>query len=166
MESKQVQLRLIDKNFSFENEHGEIIKGDKILDQMKKNQVWKNDKEGKYVPVLFDGQAFCFREGKIIQVGERIARALQRSANIIVGPKAINGPSCPFLEVVKEFAYTVTGQEAPRPQFACPICDKDCERPNKLTRHMMKDHPKEVNEPVVDWEGTQEKVAAGVEEED
>jgi len=164
METTQVTLRLIDKKYSFHDvDHDETVSGDKILAQMKKNGVFKNDKDGIYAPVLFNGQSFMFREGKTITVDKTIAKALQRSAHIIVGAKAINSPSCPFLEVVKEFA--LGEQVAPRPQFACSLCDKDCETPGRLARHMMKIHKDVVNEPAVDWEEEDKPVAAGVEEE-
>lgn len=163
METTQVVLRLISKNSSYTDEHGDVISGQKILDQMKKNGVFKNDKEGVYVPVLFDGKSFNFREGKIIQVDKTVANALRRSAHIIVGPKAMSSPMCPFIEIVKEFAV---GEQAIRPQFACPICDKDCDNPAKLTRHMMKDHKEETSKPAVDWDGDNEPVAAGVAESD
>jgi len=164
METTQVLLRLVNKAYTFTDEHGDAVSGQKILDQMKKNGVWKRDKEGEYVPVLFNGQAFMFREGKVIQVGKTIARSLQRSAHIIVGPKAMNSPMCPFIEVVNEFA--LGEQSAPRPQFACPICDKDCKNGAALYRHTGKVHKDVINEPAVDWEGEDgQPVAAGVEEE-
>lgn len=164
MESKQVWLRLINKDFEYTTEHGDAMRGDQILAQMKKNGVIKNDTEGIYVPVLFDSKAFVFRPGKVVQVGEIVARSLRRSAFIIVGPKAINGPACPFIEIVKEFQ--IGEQPDPKPQFACPICDKDMRNPASLTRHLMAKHKEEVNAKTTDWEGEGEAVPVTPEEDE
>lgn len=139
MEQRQVQLRLVSKGFEFETEHGNVITGDQILKQMKTNGVFKTDRnKEQYVPVLYNAMSFDFRAGKVIQVDAKIARALQRSATIIVGPKALNSPACPYLEVVREFNYGE--QVETKAQYACPICEVDMETAPRLTRHLMQKH--------------------------
>lgn len=163
MESTQVLLRLITPEFSYETEHGEQISGEKILKQMKTNGAIKTDKDGQYVTILFDSKPFVFRAGKVIQVGERVAKALRRSAFIIVGPRALNGPACPFIETVREFE--IGEQSEVLAKTACPICGSDLKTFPALTRHLMTKHRDETKGEV-DWEGTKTPAAPAEEVEE
>jgi hypothetical protein len=136
-EQTQVRLRLIPKTFLFRAPDGDDVKGQHILDALSKKKQWQTDAEGKFISVLFDGRAFKFyQSGNTITVGKTVADALRRSGQVIVG-HGLNGPSCPFLEVVEQFEM---GHD--RPRFACPICNEDQGTAPRLARHLDKERKK------------------------
>jgi hypothetical protein len=144
LEQNQVKLRIVQPTFRMTvDETGEYVTGKHILDQMKKNQVFKNDSRGKYVPILFDGREFDFREGETITVGETISNALRRMSTICVGGDKLNGPIVPFLEIVSVHSISEAEPEAKTPT-TCPICGEDQKTFPRLTRHLgveRKNHP-------------------------
>lgn len=144
IEQKQVKLRIVKPDFEmYVDETGEKVTGKQILEQMRKNQVWKNDKIGKYTPILFGGQEFDFREGETITVGETVGNALRRGSIICVGGDKLNGPMVPFLQVV-ETRDISESEASPKSPTACPICGEDQKTFPRLTRHLgveRKKHP-------------------------
>jgi hypothetical protein len=168
-ETSQVRLRIIspDKEI-FNDETGTSVSGKDVLKQLNINNVWKNDKKGKYIGIQFDAYEFVFREGETITVGATVARALRRNSIICVGSDKLNGPLVPFIEFAEEYELgaPVAATEAaqPKPATACPICGEDQETFPALARHLAnrKKHPELFEKETapktkVDWEGDSEE---------
>jgi len=148
IETTQVTLRLVEPNDRVATPDGEI-EGKEILKALKSNRVWKNDNQGPYVSVMFDGQEFKFRqkkEGKSFTrtVGPTVANALIRGSAVIVGNDKLTGPIAPYLikigvrELSEGDARPVVGPTT------CPICFTDQKTLGRLARHIAKhknDHP-------------------------
>src|ERR1700690_2071496 len=95
-ESEQVVLRIVPNSPKtiVKTQDGAELSGANIHRFMDKRRVWRNDAEGKYVELLFDGKCFTFRPGKVIQVGKTIANHLMRSPLLIAGSdtECLTGP--------------------------------------------------------------------------
>ena len=145
-ETSQVRLRIIspDKEI-FNEETGQTVSGKEVLKQMKINNVYKNDKDGKYIGIQFDAFEYIFRDGMTLTVPETVARALRRNSIICVGSDKLNGPLIPFIEVVDKFE--LSAPDAPKAvatPTTCPICHEDQKTFPALTRHLgqeRKKHP-------------------------
>jgi|SRR5208282_4297453 len=138
----QARIRIISPDKEILNdETGLMISGKDILDQMKANNMWKNDHEGKYASAMFDGQDFKFRPGQELVLPITIARHLRRMSAVCVGSDKLNGPLMPFLEITETFDATrpkpVVIERTPT---TCQICGTDQETFPALMRHQMKEH--------------------------
>lgn len=159
VETKQCHIRLVDPTKEIYNaETGETVSGKDILRQMKTNNVWKTDHEGRYAAVQYGGQTFKFREGQILTLPETLAACLRRNSTICVGSDKLNGPIIPFLEITKTFelqAPDSTAVSTPKPATACPICGEDQKTFPALTRHLgmeRKKHPELFSEEKTQWD--------------
>jgi hypothetical protein len=103
MPSIQARVRIVtpDKE-TLNDETGLVVKGSDIINQMRINNVWKNDREGKYAGLMFDGQTYKFRIGQELIVPVHVARYLRRMSAICVGSDKLNGPLMPFVEIVDD----------------------------------------------------------------
>ena len=144
-ETSQVRLRVISPDKEIYNEEtGQTVTGKDVLKQMKQNNVWKNDKDGKYASIQFDAFEYQFREGQVITVPSTIGAALRRNSIICVGSDKLNGPLIPYLEVVERFELGAPSEPVapakPTTQTTCPICGEDQKTLPALTRHFSKKH--------------------------
>lgn len=138
----QARIRIIssDKEI-FNDETGLTVRGNDILKQMNVNNMWRNDNEGKYASVMFDGQAFQFRVGQELTLPLTVARHLRRMSAVCVGSDKLNGPLMPFLEITETFDITRPKPiEVKSSPTTCLICDVDQETYPALMRHQMKEH--------------------------
>ena len=140
----QAKVRIISPDSeTLNDETGLVVKGSDILNQMRVNNMWKNDNQGKYASAMFDGQSFQFRVGQELTLPLTVARHLRRMSAVCVGSDKLNGPLMPFLEIVETFDPT-----RPKPveikvkatPTTCTICDVDQESFPALMRHQMKEH--------------------------
>lgn len=107
----------------------------KILQQMRKNGVFRQDEFGPYASIQFDSQEFKFRPGKTFTVGRSVGNALIRSSAILLGDDPLSDPYLAFVEKKSE---TQLGQESKqKAQFSCPICHEDQKSGPRLARHLM-----------------------------
>ena len=107
IETTHVRLRLIDpKKEIFNPETGITVSGADVIKQMKINNVWRNDKHGRYAAVQYAGQTFKFKEDTVLTVPASLAPALRANSAICVGSDKLNGPIIPFLEVAETFELT------------------------------------------------------------
>jgi len=145
IDGTQCTIALIDEAFRKEDPStGALLTGKKVLKQMESNRVWKNDRDGKYASVQFNGMEFKFRPGKTITVSKTVGDSLIRSSVIVIGDKKdfLTNPGVPFLVKLEEH---VLGTEM-QAKYSCPDCHVDFENPAKLARHLMdpKAHEKAV----------------------
>lgn len=159
IETKQCRVRLIDASKEIYNpETGETVSGKDVLRQMKTNNVFKTDHDGKYVMLQYGGQTFKFREGQMLTVPETLAICLRKNSIICVGSDKLNGPMIPFLDIADSFelqAPDSTAISKPKPATACPICGEDQKTFPALTRHLgqeRKKHPELFAEEKTQWE--------------
>jgi hypothetical protein len=146
IETKQCRVRLVDPNKEIYNpETGVTVSGKDILKQMKINNVWKNDNEGRYALLQYGGQTFKFREGQMLTLPETLAVCLRRNSAICVGSDKLNGPIIPFLEIADSFELQAPSSGAvSKSPTTCPICGEDQKSFPALTRHLgqeRKKHP-------------------------
>jgi hypothetical protein len=172
-ETSQVRLRIIspDSNI-FNDETGTSVSGKDVLKQLKINNVWKNDKQGKYIGIQFDAFEFVFREGEMITVGATVARALRRNSIICVGSDKLNGPLVPLIEIAEKYELGAPVEPAKEAAVAksptsCPICGEEQKTFPALARHMVKERKKNPDlfkeegatpktDGKVDWDGEAE----------
>lgn len=138
----QAKVRIISPDKEVLNdETGLIVRGSDILNQMKINNMWRNDKQGKYAAAMFDGQDFKFRVGQELVLPLTIARHLRRMSAVCVGSDKLNGPLMPFLEIVDTFDATrpapVKVEHTPT---TCPICHVEQSTYPALLQHQIKEH--------------------------
>jgi len=156
IEISHVRLRLIDpKKEIFNPETGMTVSGADVIKQMKINNVWRNDKHGRYAAVQYAGQTFKFKEDTVLTVPASVAPALRANSAICVGSDKLNGPIIPFLEVCETFELTEPEKKTTTPT-TCPICGEDQETFPRLTRHLgmeRKKHPELFKEEKTDWDG-------------
>lgn len=158
IETTHVRIGLIDPNKEvFNAETGDTVSGKEVLKQMKTNNVWRNDHEGKYVGVMYAGQTFKFREGMTLTLPESLARALRVNSAIIVGGDKLNGPIIPFLEIKEKFELQDPSKSTAvtKSPTCCPICGEDQKTFPALTRHMgveKKKHPELFEEKPTQWD--------------
>lgn len=164
VEQIQVTLGLIDEN-SF-SQHidatGETVTGKQVYLQLRKNNCWKNDHDGKYLSVQFNSVDFQFRPGDVMTVGETVARHLLRNSAICVGGDSLNGPMVPFLTVIKRRELNKAEKAGITPT-TCPICFEDQKSFPALTRHLGKErklHPELFKEEARDWDEKAEEQPA------
>lgn len=159
----QVRLGLIDENFSRHiDSTGETVTGKEVLAQLRKNNCWKNDHEGKYISVQFGAVDFMFRPGTYITVGENVARCLMNSAAICVGGDSLNGPIVPFLQVLEKRELNKSERSGVT-ATTCGICGVDQKTFPALTRHLGKEkklHPELFKEETRDWDEEKEEAKA------
>lgn len=122
-----------------------LTKDRAILKQLKTNKLWKEDKEGPYVPIMFDGAEFRIRPGKPITVSKSIANALYRSSQIMVGNDWLGGEFSAYLERLGEYNLTdgtqlSGGVEEELTPTTCRLCKIDQKSFPRLARHMMEAH--------------------------
>ena len=121
-----------------------LTKDRAILKQLKANKLWKEDKEGPYVPIMFDGTEFRIRPGKTLTLGRSIANALYRSSQIMVGNDWLGGEFSAYLERLGEYSITddgqVVGQEDELSPTTCHLCKIDQKTFPRLARHLMESH--------------------------
>lgn len=157
----QVTLGLIDENFSLSiDSTGEIITGKDVLAQLRKNNAWKNDHEGKYVSLQFDAQEFMFRPGTSITVGKNVARNLIRNSGVCVGGDSLNGPIVPFVQILEERELNRADKTVT--PTTCGICGVDQKTFPALTRHLgdeRKAHPELFKEEKREWDEKKEAKA-------
>ena len=142
MPSYQARVRFVptDKEI-YNDETGVAMKGADILKQLKINNLWRNDREGKYFGVMFDGQTFKFREGQEIVVPVEVARHLRRMSAVCVGSDKLNGPLLPCLEIAETFDLMAPKiVEVKTTPTTCPICQIDQQTFPALMRHQMEEH--------------------------
>jgi hypothetical protein len=156
IESTQVRIGLIDPTKEiFNSETGTAVSGKDVIKQLKINNVWRSDPNGRYAAVQYDGMTFKFRENETLTIPESVARSLRRASVITVGSDKLNGPMIPFLEVKEKLEMSIAAQ-GPKSPTACPICGEDQKTFPALTRHMgqeRKKHPELFEEKATDWEG-------------
>jgi hypothetical protein len=167
IETTHVRVRLIspDKEI-FNPETGMTVSGKDVIKQMKLNNIWRNDREGRYAAVQYAGQTFKFKEGESVTVPASIAGALRANSAICVGSDKLNGPIIPFLDIADKFELTEATPAAKSPT-CCPICGVDQKTFPALTRHLgqeRKNHPELFEEKKTDWEGPQGGTMDEVEE--
>lgn len=154
IEQIQVKLGLVDKDFSVHlDATGETVSGADVLAQLRKNNCWKNDHEGKYVSVQFDSREFMFRPDTYVIVGETVAKCLIRNSVICIGGDQLNGPMVPFLKVLEKREINQSERTA-KTATTCPICFEEQGSFPALTRHMGKEkklHPELFVEEKRDW---------------
>lgn len=159
IEATQVRIGIIDPAKEiFNSETGMSVSGKDVIKQLKINNVWKNDLDGRYAMVQYDGQTFNFREGQTLTVPESVARCLRRSSVICVGSDKLNGPMIPFLEVKEKLEMALPTAEKKTTPTTCPICGEDQKTFPALTRHLgqeRKKHPElfEEEKSKTDWDG-------------
>jgi hypothetical protein len=159
IESTQVRIGLIDPSREiFNSETGVTVSGKDVIKQIKTNNRWTNDKDGRYVMVQYDSLTFNFREGETLTVPESVARCLRHSSVITVGSDKLNGPMIPFLEVKEKLEMALPTAEKKTTPTTCPICGEDQKTFPALTRHLgqeRKKHPElfEEEKSKTDWEG-------------
>ena len=160
IETTHVRVRLIspDKEI-FNPETGLSVRGSEVIKQMKTNNVWRNDKNGRYAAVQYSGQTFKFREGMSVTVPASIAPFLRANSAIVVGSDKLNGPIIPFLDVTDTYELQEP-TKAPTTPTTCGICGEDQKTFPALTRHLAverKKHPELFEEDKekkpIDWEG-------------
>lgn len=155
IETTQVRIGLIDPNREIHNpETGTTISGKEVIKQLKTNNVWRNNPDGRYATVQYGGMLFNFKEGESLTVPESVARFLRRSSVICVGSDQLNGPMVPFLEV-KETLEMALSSPAKKSPTACPICGEDQKTFPALTRHIGKhkaEHPELFEEKKTNWD--------------
>jgi len=140
MENQQVRLRIISGDAEIPNEEtGQSVFGKDVLRQMKINNVWRNDHNGRYAGVQYDGQTFKFREGETITVPATVGRHLRRQSAICVGSDQLNGPLIPYLEIIDTFSMIEPKKDEKTPT-TCPICGEDQKTFPALARHQMAKH--------------------------
>ena len=159
MPSIQARVRIVnpDKE-TLNDETGLVVKGSDIINQMRINNVWRNDKEGKYAGLMFDGQTYKFRIGQELIVPVQVARYLRRMSAICVGSDKLNGPLMPFVEIVETFDLMQPKVvEVKATPTTCAVCGVDQQTFPALMRHQMKEHAdlfteKRVAKPRTDWD--------------
>lgn len=150
IETSQVTLAIVDEKYEHViPELDQTITGKQIHKQLVDNRVWKNDKDGKYVSLMFDSKEFQFRPTRVINgqtvkatqftVGKSVADALLSSSIIVVGDKKdfLNAPAVHFLQVLESHEMGVERPRVSSPT-TCGICDKDMQTLPRLTRHYEK----------------------------
>lgn len=122
-----------------------LTKNPRILKQLKANKLIRDDKNGWYVPVMFDGQEFRFRPNQPITVGKSIANSLYRNSQIMVGKEWLDGEFSAFLERVGEYSLTEGMSQSAEAlgtasSTVCIFCNKDQKTQPRLARHLMDAH--------------------------
>lgn len=163
IEQIQIKIGLIDENFAKHiDSTGETVTGKDVLSQLRKNNCWKNDHEGKYVSVQVNQTEFMFRPGTYVVVGETVARCLLNSSGICVGGDSLNGPIVPFLQVLERRELNKM-EKAGITQTTCVICGVEQKSLAALHRHMGKEkklHPELFKEDARDWDEETEEAKA------
>lgn len=141
-----------------------LSKEREVIKQLKINKLWREDKEGPYVALQFDGMEFRFRPGKVLTLGKSVANALYRSSQILIGPDYLNGPISTFLVKQGEFELGQEAAEEPKVSpTTCPICHEDQLTLPRLTRHLMSKHKDDPRMIETDEEEQNAKAAEGSE---
>lgn len=141
IETTHVRLRIIDPNKEiFNPETGDTVRGSEVIKQMKINNVWRTDRDGRYAAVQYSGQTFKFREKQAYSFPQSLATALRRNSVIVVGSDSLNGPMIPFLEIGE--VYELSEQKKVAAPYACPICGEDQKNPARLARHLGEERKK------------------------
>src|SRR5208282_1685910 len=137
----QVKVRIVPPEKEILNdETGLVVKGSDILNQMRINNMWKNDKQGKYASAMFDGQTFKFRLGEEMVLPITVAKHLRRMSAVCVGSDKLNGPLMPFLELGETYDPMRPVPVKVESATTCPICHVEQESFPALMRHQMKEH--------------------------
>ena len=143
----QVKVRIISPEKEILNdETGLTVKGSDIINQMRINNMWKNDKQGKYASAMYDGQTFKFRLGEEMVLPITVARHLRRMSAVCVGSDKLNGPLMPFLELGETYDPMRPVPTKVESATTCPICHVEQESFPALMRHQMKEHADLFNE--------------------
>ena len=137
----QVTVRIVSPEKEILNdETGLVVKGSDILNQMRINNMWKNDKQGKYASAMFDGQTFKFRIGEEVTLPLIVARHLRRMSAVCVGSDKLNGPLMPFLELGEMHDPMRPVPVKMESATTCPICHIEQDSFPALMRHQVKEH--------------------------
>lgn len=112
-----------------------LTKDKSILNQLKKNKMWREDTEGPYLAIQFDAQEFKFRPGTVYTVGRTVGNALIRSSAVLIGTDPLSDPYLPY--VVKIAEHQLGQTNVKKAQFECPICHEDQKSAPRLARHLM-----------------------------
>ena len=120
----QARIRIVSPDKEITNEEtGLTIRGSDILNQMKINNIWKNDRQGKYAGAMWDGTSFKFRAGEELVLPLSVAKHLRRMSAVCVGSDKLNGPLMPFLEITETFdMLRPVPEKVEHTQTTCPIC--------------------------------------------
>ena len=138
----QARIRIVSPDKEITNEEtGLTIRGSDVLNQMKINNIWKNDRQGKYAGAMWDGTSFKFRAGEELVLPLSVAKHLRRMSAVCVGSDKLNGPLMPFLEITETFdMLRPVPEKVEHTQTTCPICHVDQLTYPALMRHQVKDH--------------------------
>lgn len=159
MSDLRAKVRIIPPDLEVTNdETGLTVRGSDILNQMKGNNMWHNDRHGKYASAMYDGKVFKFRVGEEVTLPLAAAKHLRRMSAVCVGSDKLNGPLMPFLEISETYdamaPVTVKVEYTPT---TCPICHVEQSTYPALMRHQMAEHAdlfKEKGEPKkkIEWD--------------
>lgn len=141
-DAEQVVVRIIAAEGKVDLPDGDVVTGKDIHSAMARRKVWRNDKEGKYVELMFDGRGYTFRPDTSMQMSKRMGEAFVKSSRIIVGKAGedLTAPFVPFIQIVDEFQM---GEQKPLTPTSCPKCREECKTMPRLARHIMEKHGEE-----------------------
>ena len=159
MSDFRAKVRIIPLDLEVTNdETGLTVRGSDILNQMKANNMWHNDRHGKYASAMYDGKVFKFRVGEEVTLPIDAAKHLRRMSAVCVGSDKLNGPLMPFLEITETYdAMTPMTVKVEYTQTTCPICHVEQSTYPALMRHQLAEHAdlfKEKGEPKkkIEWD--------------
>lgn len=113
-----------------------------VMKILKKRNMLRTDGEGEYVPVVFNSAEIRFRPRSSVLVGRTVANAIMRSNTVILG-EDIDGQITPFLRALESVNLATPEPEA---KFPCEFCGESFNTARDITRHILKQHEKELGE--------------------
>jgi len=129
IETEQVRLRL--------TENEDILRELEAHGRLKVNP--RHPKRRKELVLLFDAKPFHFAPGETVIVGRRVANALRRESQIVVGDH-LTGDVAAGVEEIGAYDMTQGYEEHRRSITACSICEKEFDNVSDLGKHLIKDH--------------------------
>lgn len=128
--------------FELEQVRVSLTQDKEILSMLKTRKQFKKDKDGEYLPVVFNSSEIKFRPGRPLTVGRNVAECLVRSSYVIIGDD-LTGDMVPALEALDGYNLDKFIEEGP----VCEFCDKSFQTARALAHHMGRDHREQLEGP-------------------